>query len=163
MNIIITTTTTTTTTTTHPNPITHHPKANIPCPCHTPTTTSSTTDTSNLTLTYANLPLLAPKCTPNCTTPQPPSLRLEYRFPPGLFKSKIIQAQLTHRPNRIPRLNLSLLRSVPDTAPCVEFALRGDIEGLKSLFGRGLASPGDVSVTRGYTLVRLWRYGTTAN
>lgn len=33
--------------------------------------------------------------------------------------------------------------------------MHGNIEGLKDLFGRGLASPWDVSSTRGYTLSRV--------
>lgn len=81
-----------------------------------------------------------------------PFVSPEYWFPLGLCWSKIIQLQLSYQPSFGPQLNLSTLRRVPDTAPCVEFALHGNIDGLKSLFTRGEASPWDVSVTRGYTL-----------
>ncbi|KAL3456695.1 ankyrin repeat-containing domain protein [Aspergillus heterothallicus] len=79
--------------------------------------------------------------------------------PLGFCWSKIVQLQLSYRPNIGLQFNLSTLSSVSDTAPCVEYALHGDIEGLKSLFQRGRASPLYVSVTRGYTLVRWALYG----
>lgn len=105
---------------------------------------------------YAGLPMISPKCDhAGCEKAQIPVVNVEYWFPLGFCWSKIVQFQLSYRSTTGPQLNLSMLRSVPDTAPCVEFALRGNIEGLKSLFRRGLASPLDVSVTRGYTLVRV--------
>ena len=45
----------------------------------------------------------------------------------------------------------------PDSASFVTLALEGDIEGLKDLFARGLASPRDVSATRGYPILRVSR------
>ncbi|KGO77701.1 hypothetical protein PITC_010650 [Penicillium italicum] len=45
------------------------------------------------------------------------------------------------------------------TAQCVSFALNGDIDGLKYLFKNGLASPRDVSTTRGYSVLRWALYG----
>ena len=54
---------------------------------------------------------------------------------------------------------LSTLRQVPDSAQCVAFALEGNTEGLKTLFRQGLASPRDVSSTRGYSLLRWALYG----
>ena len=48
---------------------------------------------------------------------------------------------------------------MPDNAQCVNFALNGNIEGLKYLFGNGLASPRDVSPARAYTLLRWALYG----
>ncbi len=52
-------------------------------------------------------------------------------------------------------MSLSTLRRVPDSAQSVNFALNGNIEGLKDLFIRGLASPRDVSTTRGYSVLRV--------
>ncbi|KAI9766861.1 MAG: hypothetical protein M1839_004748 [Geoglossum umbratile] len=54
---------------------------------------------------------------------------------------------------------LDTLRRVSDTAQCVNFALNGNIEGLKYLFSHGLAPPRDVSTTRGYSLLRWALYG----
>ncbi|KAI9700218.1 MAG: hypothetical protein M1820_006886 [Bogoriella megaspora] len=42
---------------------------------------------------------------------------------------------------------------------CVNFGLEGNILALKDLFARGLASPQDVSSTRGYSLLRWALYG----
>jgi hypothetical protein len=53
------------------------------------------------------------------------------------------------------QLQLCNQREVPDTAQSIWFAINGDIEGLKYLFNRGLASPKDVSHTRRYSLVRV--------
>ncbi|MCJ1308975.1 hypothetical protein MMC25_002630 [Agyrium rufum] len=58
-----------------------------------------------------------------------------------------------------PQFALSSLRRVPDSAQCVNFALNGNVEGLKDLFQRGLASPRDVSSTRGYSMLRWAMYG----
>lgn len=67
--------------------------------------------------------------------------------------------QLGYQPNIGTLLQLDTLRRVPDTAQCVNFALHGDIEGLKYLFSNGLASPRDVSTTRGYSVLRWALYG----
>lgn len=58
-----------------------------------------------------------------------------------------------------PQFQLKTLRRVPDSAPCVNFALEGNTQALKDLFVRGLASPQDVSSTRGYSLLRWALYG----
>ena len=44
---------------------------------------------------------------------------------------------------------------VLDTADSIRFAIDGDIDGLTQLFSKGLASPSEVSYTRGYSLVRV--------
>ncbi|KAF2849435.1 hypothetical protein T440DRAFT_126549 [Plenodomus tracheiphilus IPT5] len=54
-----------------------------------------------------------------------------------------------------PQLQLWNQREVPDTAQSIWFAMNGNIEGLKYLFNRRLASPKDVSYTRRYSLVRV--------
>lgn len=57
-----------------------------------------------------------------------------------------------------PQLQLAMRWTVPDTAQSIAFALKGDIDGLKYLFGRGLASPSDVSYSRGFSLIRVSYY-----
>jgi hypothetical protein len=112
---------------------------------------------------YAGLPLLSPKCdNDTCGKTQSAHVSVEYWFPLGFCWSQIIRLQVGYRPHLGPQLCLSTLRRVPDSAPCVNFALEGNIEGLKSLFKHGLASPRDVSSTRGYSVLRvrlnLWSY-----
>ena len=54
-----------------------------------------------------------------------------------------------------PQLQLATQWRVPDTAQSIAFALNGNIDGLKDLFSRGLASPWDVSDSRGFSLIRV--------
>ncbi|KAK1237391.1 hypothetical protein MKX08_003016 [Trichoderma sp. CBMAI-0020] len=51
-----------------------------------------------------------------------------------------------------------MLRIIPNNSQCINFAVDGDNSGLKFLFDRGLASPRDVSSTRGYSLLRWALY-----
>ncbi len=62
---------------------------------------------------------------------------------------------IRNQSNAGPSLQLKTLRRIPDSAEAITFAMNGNIEGVKSLFGRGLASPVDVSDTRGYSLLRV--------
>ena len=54
-----------------------------------------------------------------------------------------------------PQFQLPIQIKVPDTAQSIWFAMNGDIDGLKYLFRQGLASPRDVSYSRGFSLVRV--------
>ncbi|KID90562.1 ankyrin repeat containing protein [Metarhizium guizhouense ARSEF 977] len=51
--------------------------------------------------------------------------------------------ELSYHQTTGPSLQLRTLRGVPDNAQCVNFALNGNIDGLKFLFRHGLASPRD--------------------
>ncbi|MCJ1231805.1 hypothetical protein MMC12_008484 [Toensbergia leucococca] len=109
---------------------------------------------------YAGLPLVNAKCdTDLCEKNQNACISVEYWFPLGFVWSKILRLQLTYQSHIGPRFELSTLRRVPDSAQCVNFALNGNIDGLKDLFKKGLASPGDVSTTRGYSVLRWAMYG----
>lgn len=54
-----------------------------------------------------------------------------------------------------PQLQLAPPRRVSDRAQSIAFAMAGNIDGLKSLFSSGLASPRDESHTRCYSLLRV--------
>jgi hypothetical protein len=47
------------------------------------------------------------------------------------------------------------MRRIPDNAAAVSYAISGNIDKMKDLFSRGLASPHDVSDTRAYTPLRV--------
>jgi hypothetical protein len=105
---------------------------------------------------YAGMPLLSQPCdTDTCDKSQVPHVSFEYWFPLGFCWAQIIRLQLAYQPNIGPQISLSTLRRVPDSAQCVSYALEGNIEGLKILFKHGLASPRDVSSTRGYSILRV--------
>lgn len=61
-----------------------------------------------------------------------------------------------YQPSIGPQLQLSMLRRVLDSAPAVEYAREDSVQGLQDLIRRGLASPRDVSSTRGQAM-RRWR------
>ncbi|KAJ3551789.1 hypothetical protein NPX13_g11275 [Xylaria arbuscula] len=128
------------------------------CHCQKQNQTPSVVDRifGQLFISYAGVPVLSPKCDDSrCLKPQQPQVQTEYWFPPGVFWSQIIQFQATYQSTTGPSFQLKTLRRVPDTSEAVTFAMNGNIEGLKSLFVRGLASPVDVSDTRGYSLLRV--------
>lgn len=64
----------------------------------------------------------------------------------GYHRLKAVEPRIYH---------LTTQCRVPDTAKSIAFALKGDIDGLKYLFSRGLASPSDVSDSRGFSLIRV--------
>lgn len=104
---------------------------------------------------YAGLPLVNTECdSASRGKNQAAHVSVEYWFSLGFVWSKILRLQVTHQPRIGPQFGLSTLRRVSTSAQCVNFALNGNIDGLKDLFKRGLASPRDVSTTRGYTVVR---------
>lgn len=135
-----------------------------PCSCHAEQkrTTPSIVNRvlGRLFVGYAGVPSLGSKCdSAACTGSRASQFTLEYWFPFTFLSSAIVRLQVGYQPNLGTLLQLDTLRRVPDSAQCVSFALNGDIAGLKHLFHKGLASPRDVSASRGYTLLRWALYG----
>lgn len=109
---------------------------------------------------YTGLPYLSSKCDKDmCAKSRASKTSIEYWFPWGMFSSTIVRLQAGYQASTGTLFQLQTFRSVPDDAESVNFALNGNIEGLKCLFSRGVASPRDVSPTRGYTLLRWALYG----
>ena len=135
-------------------------RSGCPCSCHVQgrSSTPGIVDRvfGKMFVGYAGLPFLSPTCnTSSCEKSQAAHVSLEYWFPFGFVWSQIIRFRLTYEPNVGPQFELSSLRRVSDSAQCVNYALNGNIDGLKDLFRRGLASPRDVSTTRGYSVLRV--------
>ncbi|KAJ4287018.1 hypothetical protein N0V90_012899 [Kalmusia sp. IMI 367209] len=132
-----------------------------PCACHSQkksdTPAALERVVGRLFVGYAGLPFVSQKCTfSNCAKAQPARLSFEYWFPMS-FVAQILRFQFAVE-NAGPQFALNFIRRVPDTAQCVGFAQAGNIPGLQDLFKRGLASPRDVSSTRGYSLLRWALY-----
>lgn len=130
------------------------------CACHRPsrTATPGLLDrvVGRMFMSYAGLPLQGPECdTELCEKAQSLAFSFEYWFPMSFVWSQILQLKVAYQPNVGPQFELRSLRRVPDNAQCIHFALNGNIDGLKGLFRRGLASPRDVSNTRGYSVLRV--------
>ena len=87
---------------------------------------------------------------PSCPRQSIPISRLNVPFPQWMI-SRVIQwvAQLSYMKG--PELVFRMPRVVPDNAPSHFYAVQGDIEGIKSLFSKGLASPYDLALTDGRT------------
>ncbi len=124
-----------------------------PCACHKHRRSSSPALLERIIgqifVDYAGLPIFRQECNIlTCTKEQPPHVRMEYWFPLHFVWSQIVHFQIAYLQNVGPQLQLDFLRRVPDSAPCIDFALLGNIDRLKDLFARGLASPRDVSSTR---------------
>ncbi|RAH66010.1 uncharacterized protein BO66DRAFT_192920 [Aspergillus aculeatinus CBS 121060] len=108
---------------------------------------------------YTGLPVLKKRCDfRGCKDQQTPAVTMEYWLP-WWFMSMNLRFYLRDLAGQGPQLQLSTSRRVPDNAQSVIFAMQGNIEGLKYLFSEGLATPRDVSNSRGFTLVRWALYG----
>ncbi|KAK5128007.1 hypothetical protein LTR85_005124 [Meristemomyces frigidus] len=138
-------------------------RKNCACSCHKQKKTATPTAVDRwlgqLSLEFAGIPMINVRCSSrSCERSQSPQVSLEYWFPLGFLWSQIVRLRMGYERSIGPQLHLSLLRRVPDSAACVDFAMKGNIEGLQDLFRRGLASPRDVSSTRGYTMLRWAMY-----
>ena len=139
-------------------------RSGCPCRCHRQKKSSTPAILDRvigqLFVGYSGIPGLSPRCDDeSCQISQTARIDLEYWFPLDFFWSQIVRLRVGYEPNIGPQFQLSTLRRVPDSAQSVEFAMGGNVDGLKDLFSRGQASPRDVSSTRGYSLLRWALYG----
>ncbi|UKZ94415.1 uncharacterized protein TrAFT101_009287 [Trichoderma asperellum] len=132
------------------------------CSCHTQRNSASPAFLNNvlgrLFVGYAGMPAMSPKCdNQECQGSRSGKISLEYWFPASVW-SRILRMELSFHHAAGPSLQLDMLRIIPDNSQCINFAVDGNIGGLKFLFDRGLASPRDVSSKRGYSLLRWALY-----
>lgn len=124
------------------------------CICHLQQKTSTPAELNSvlgqLFVGYAGPPAISPKCTTEgCQRSRTSQISLEYWFLWAFLSSTIMRMQIGYQSSIGTTMQLDTLRRMPDTAQCVNYALQGDIEGLRYLFSDSLASPRDVSATRG--------------
>ena len=104
---------------------------------------------------YSGLPVLNKACDFRvCRDRQNAAATVEYCFP-SWFVSMNLKLHLTYLPLTGPQFQLSTTRRVADNSQSISFAMQGNTDGLRYLFGMGLASPRDVSDSRGFTLMRV--------
>lgn len=132
------------------------------CACHSRRNSASPAFMNNLLgrlfVSYSGLPAMTPSCDiTECRGSKSSQLSLEYWFPTSLW-SKMVRMQLSYHSVEGPSIQLDMLRIIPDNAQCINFAINGNIKGLKHLFHEGSASPRDISTTRGYSLLRWALY-----
>ncbi|EEP82154.1 predicted protein [Uncinocarpus reesii 1704] len=130
-----------------------------PCQCHNSRRSQTPGIVSRflgqLFVDYSGIPAVTPECNHQaCNQARAPKVQAEFWFPANVFWSKIFQLQATYHGVTGPSLQLRTYRHVPDSAPAVNYTINGNINALKALFAQGLASPLDISDTRGYSLLR---------
>jgi hypothetical protein len=132
--------------------------SNCTCSCHQHRKTRSSRLVApvlgTLFANYAGLPILRTSCDSIlCAREQAPFVSIEYWFPLW-FLAWVIRLVIASYPANGLQLQLQTFRRVPISAQCVTSALDGNIEGMQSLFARGLASPYDLTEERNYSILR---------
>ena len=129
-----------------------------PCACHKQHRTTSPSILNRwvgtLIVHSTASPITGRKCDHmGCQRSQPVQFSVEYRFP-AFILNQVLRMRANYMSDIGPSLQLQIYQRVPDSSPAIEFAMNGNINRLKDLFRRGVASPSDVSNTRGYSLLR---------
>jgi ankyrin repeat protein len=108
---------------------------------------------------YTSLPFLSPPCNEKrCRKRSSPSVRVNYYFPPW-FAMRALVFMATQF-NTGPEFLLRVTRICPPNAEIFFFAETGNVEGMKSLFQKGFASPYDVEYGTGVSALHKavdWR------
>jgi hypothetical protein len=52
-------------------------------------------------------------------------------------------------------VSLSMPQVITDNAPILIFAVQGNLDGIKSLFSKGVASPYDIALSNGRTALHV--------
>ncbi|KAF2838004.1 hypothetical protein M501DRAFT_163004 [Patellaria atrata CBS 101060] len=108
---------------------------------------------------YAGLPFLNKKCDfRGCRHQRAPTVIMEYWFP-WWFVAMNVKLDFKYLPTVGSQFQVTTSRRVPDNSQSIAFVMQRDIDGLRYLFNNGLASPRDVSDSRGFTLMRWALYG----
>ncbi|KIW01308.1 uncharacterized protein PV09_07344 [Verruconis gallopava] len=108
-----------------------------------------------LFINCSGIPLLQTPCNErSCHMRALPLAHVTYFFPPWLV-SKVVSFMMTVTPLSGPVASLKVSRTVPGSADIFTFAKVGDVEGMKRLFQRGLASPHDVHFESGVTPLHI--------
>jgi hypothetical protein len=132
---------------------------NCRCNCHTSRELRSASligpVMGQLFVGYVGQPRIRQTCThARCRRTTTTTVSIEYFFPIW-FLARIVMLVLSYQKGAGPQMQLRTIRYVPDSSQSITYALNGNIDGLKSLFTQGLASPNDVSQGRKYSLLRV--------
>jgi hypothetical protein len=104
---------------------------------------------------YSGLPVRNRACNErNCRKQSIPTVKVTYHFPHWLL-ARMIHFVLTLSYMKGPGVSLSMPRVIPDNAPVLTFAVQGNLDGIRSLFSKGIASPYDVALSNGRTALHV--------
>jgi hypothetical protein len=132
------------------------------CICHKPSyiRTPQSIDfiLGSLFMGYSGLPARNRPCNERtCRKQSIPTVKVTYHFPHWLL-ARMIHFVLTLSYMKGPGVPLSMPRVIPDNAPVLTFAVQGNLDGIKSLFSKGIASPYDVALSNGRTALHVcWK------
>lgn len=125
------------------------------CRCHrestfrTPRFLEQSVD--SLFIGYSGLPVSRPSCNERtCHLRAQPLTYVTYFFPKW-FLSRMVTFMMTITPLAGPVASLKVQRTVPGSADIFTFAKLGNVDGIRTLFENGLASPHDVHFESGIT------------
>jgi hypothetical protein len=129
------------------------------CECHKPSyiRTPDRVDflLGSLFMGYSGFPVRKRPCNERtCRKQSIPTVKVTYHFPQWLL-ARMIHFVLTLSYMRGPGVSLSMPRVIPDNAPVLTFAVQGNLDGIKSLFSKGVASPYDVALSNGRTALHV--------
>ncbi len=109
----------------------------------------------SLFIGYSGLPGLTRRCNQrSCHLQSQPMTYITYFFPQW-FLARMISFVLSTTPLAGPVASLKVSRTVPGNSAIFEYAKRGDIIKMRSLFEGGLASPHDVQFESGITALHV--------
>ncbi|KAI9774855.1 MAG: hypothetical protein M1840_000071 [Geoglossum simile] len=99
----------------------------------------------SLFLGFSGIPINTPPCTErSCHQRAVPSTQISYYFPTWALK-RMVSLMVHFMPLDGPVASLRMPRAVSPSSKVFSYASRGDIDGMKYLFQRGLASPHDAA------------------
>ena len=129
------------------------------CICHRPrcirTPEKADYLLGSLFVGYSGLPTRTRQCNErNCRKQSIPSVNVVYFFPRWLL-ARVVHFAVAISYMKGPTVSLSMPRAIPDNAPILFFAVQGNLEGIRSLFDQGLASPYDVGISNGRTALHV--------
>lgn len=108
--------------------------------------------TGYLLLGYSGSHILQQQCIPSCLRNNAKSIQMIYFFP-RWFVSRAISVSLANTIS--PTFSIKFRRVVPEASQLFSLSKFGDVDGIKSLFDNGLASPDDVHIRGGWTALHV--------
>jgi hypothetical protein len=109
----------------------------------------------SLFIGYSGLPIATPQCTEySCQRRSAPSTQISYCFPSWFLKRQL-SLSILFTPLDGPIISLRIPRLVSPSSKIFDYALLGNVAGMKFLFKEGLASPNDVRFDCGVSALQV--------
>lgn len=83
------------------------------------------------------------------------SWHVQYSFPRWWIKQRFLPQRAFLATIKPSKIVLEVPRVVDPLSPVFEYALIGNVDGLRKLFGEGKASPSDINAVNGRTLLHV--------